>query len=162
MNIKYRIPFCFRTSQVLSFTFIILILSTLSSTALATKRKNVLFIIADDLNTMLACYGDPIAKTPNIDRFAVHFWPFDGWNPKTAKSVLAEVYPSLWSKFYDQSDRTADQHDAYSVVKAFQKADFENELLNWFNPKLPIKARKIAKIEGWILGITDTSKLSDL
>ncbi len=70
MNIKYRIPFCFRTSQVLSFTFIILILSTLSSTALATKRKNVLFIIADDLNTMLACYGDPIAKTPNIDRLA--------------------------------------------------------------------------------------------
>ena len=98
----------------------------------------------------------------NEYKTAVHFWPFDGWNPKTAKSVLAEVYPSLWSKFYDQSDRTADQHDAYSVVKAFQKADFENELLNWFNPKLPLKARKIAKIEGWILGITDTSKLSDL
>ncbi len=38
MNIKYRIPFCFRTSQVLSFTFIILILSTLSSTALVMTK----------------------------------------------------------------------------------------------------------------------------
>jgi len=34
------------------------------------KPKNVLFIAADDLDCRIACYGDPIAKTPNLDRLA--------------------------------------------------------------------------------------------
>lgn len=38
--------------------------------AAADARKNVLFIISDDLNTLLGCYGDPLAKTPHIDRLA--------------------------------------------------------------------------------------------
>ena len=38
--------------------------------ALDTERPNVLFIVSDDLNCLLGCYGDPLAKTPNIDRLA--------------------------------------------------------------------------------------------
>lgn len=33
-------------------------------------HKNVLFIIVDDLRPALGCFGDTIAITPNIDRFA--------------------------------------------------------------------------------------------
>ena len=37
----------------------------------APQRKNVLFIIADDLTyTALSCYGNTLCKTPNIDRLA--------------------------------------------------------------------------------------------
>jgi N-sulfoglucosamine sulfohydrolase len=33
-------------------------------------RRNVLLLIADDLGREVGCYGDKIAKTPNIDAFA--------------------------------------------------------------------------------------------
>lgn len=33
-------------------------------------RKNVLFIVADDLAASLGCYGDEMARTPGIDRLA--------------------------------------------------------------------------------------------
>ena len=32
------------------------------------ERMNVLHIISDDLCNNLACYGDPMVKSPNIDR----------------------------------------------------------------------------------------------
>ncbi len=49
--------------------FFLAIFAALPANA-AQGKRNVLFLICDDLNCDLACYGDPQVKSPNIDRLA--------------------------------------------------------------------------------------------
>lgn len=47
-----------------------LLLRLLTLAAARAERSNVLFVVADDLRTSLGCYGDTLAKSPNIDQLA--------------------------------------------------------------------------------------------
>ena len=51
------------------FTWIVTLCSSVGF-VLADERPNVLLLLVDDLKPALGCYGDPLAKTPNIDRLA--------------------------------------------------------------------------------------------
>lgn len=83
----------------------------------------------------------------------VHFWPFDGWSVPAGRSVIAEVYPSLWRKLYDAKGRTGDQHDAYCVAAWLAGADGEGRLQEYFEPHLRPADLERAGVEGWILGV---------
>ena len=84
---------------------------------------------------------------------SVHFWPFDGWAVPTRRSVVVEVYPSLWSRSFARENRTADQHDAYAVVEWMRSGDLNGSLRRFLDPPLNPAERRIAQVEGWILGI---------
>ena len=86
-------------------------------------------------------------------RSRVHFWPFDGFEVPNGKSVVAEVYPSLYRRRFPVNGRTADEHDAWSVAAWMREADRRGRLDNYFVPPLSLPERRRAELEGWILGV---------
>jgi N-sulfoglucosamine sulfohydrolase len=62
-------PRCFLLTALPVWVLLIGAATALSAETLPQK-PNVLWLIAEDLGTDLACYGDPDARTPNLDRLA--------------------------------------------------------------------------------------------
>lgn len=81
-------------------TVVVLLSGFQSPAVAATGRPNVLFIISDDLNNHLGCYGHSIVKTPNIDRLAARgvtfekaYCSFPLCGP-SRNSILTGLYPN--------------------------------------------------------------------
>jgi hypothetical protein len=86
-------------------------------------------------------------------RDRVHFWPFDGWSPPPNCSMVAEVYPSPWSRTFPSAGRTPDQQDAFATAEWLRWADCDGSLEKFLCPEIEPHERKKAEIEGWILGV---------
>jgi hypothetical protein len=84
----------------------------------------------------------------------VHFWPFDGWDLPAGSSVIAEAYPAVMRSTPCPADRTADQHDAYSIAAWLSRADHDRTLATFLKPAMTDTERTQAEIEGWILGVS--------
>ena len=84
----------------------------------------------------------------------MHFWPFDGWDIPQGKSAIVEVYLALWSRCFDREDRTGDQHDAFTIAAWLWRGDRDGSLAAFLNPGLSPDERTVAKVEGWILGVS--------
>ncbi|TWU09859.1 sulfatase [Allorhodopirellula heiligendammensis] len=96
----------------------------------ANSKPNVLFIAVDDLACTLGCYGDVLARTPNIDRLAASGVSFQRaynqlplCNP-TRASVMTGLRPDTIN-VYDLDRHFRDEvPDAVTLPQAFQQAGY--------------------------------------
>lgn len=84
----------------------------------------------------------------------IHFWPFDAWTVPEGKAVIAEVFPSVFRNRYPRAGRSCDQQDAYAVARWLSESSARGFLEHYFHPPLTHEEQQIARLEGWILGIT--------
>ncbi|MCS6852414.1 MAG: sulfatase [Gemmataceae bacterium] len=96
----------------------------------AEGRLNVLFIISDDLNNFLGCYGDPRAKTPNIDRLAARgvvferaYCTFPLCAP-SRNSMLTGLYPNSTGILANQQIFRQTIPGQISLPQAFRRAGY--------------------------------------
>jgi arylsulfatase A-like enzyme len=115
------------THALLSLCFV---LAAFPLAAADAPRPNVLFIISDDLNNMLGCYGDPRAKTPNIDRLAsrgVRFeraycsFPLCG---PSRNSMLTGLYPNSTGVLANQQIFRQTIPSQHSLPQAFRHSGY--------------------------------------
>jgi arylsulfatase A-like enzyme len=100
------------------------------SRAQTPPKYNVLFLIADDLNNMLGCYGYNLAQSPRIDRLAAQGVIFErAYNQfplcaPSRNSFLTGLYPNSTGVLSNQVmfRQTIPQH--VSMPQAFRQAGY--------------------------------------
>jgi hypothetical protein len=63
--------------SLLKLSLLLTAVLILNAPSQAAQKLNVLFILADDLNNDLGCYGHPLVKSPNIDKLAARGIKFE-------------------------------------------------------------------------------------
>ena len=159
-----------RINSILSCLLVIGFTILFSST-LSAQKTNVLFIPVDDLKPMLGAYGDPLVKTPNIDRLAKSGTVFLNTSCQQAicgparASLLTGMYPDytqVWDLRTKMRDINSDiltipqyfKNQGYitaGVGKTFDNRCVDNgqdmDKPSWSIPYLKVNSKKYANPE---------------
>ena len=63
------------------------------------------------------------------------------------------LYPSIVRNRFPKEGRTSGEHDAYAVARWLSETATRGALDRYFRPPLAIEERRVAELEGWILGV---------
>ncbi len=80
------------------------------------ERPNILCIVTEDISPYLACYGDPVAKTPNLDKFATQAIRYTNMHTTVGVSapsrfeLITGMYASALGANYMRNMPTAPQY----------------------------------------------------
>src|SRR5260370_21191534 len=78
------------------------------------KRPNILYVIQEDIGPQMACYGEPLVRTPHLDRFATQGVRFT--NVYTSGPVCSASLSALMTGCY-QARIGAHQHRTWQWNK---------------------------------------------
>jgi len=114
-----------------------------ASLAQAAKQPNIVFFFADDqTSSSLACYGHPLAKTPNIDRLAAEGTRFA--NAFVSQSICWVSRTTILTGLTGRSYGTPGRHDVArpEVVKELyvdllRKAGYRTGFAGKWHAKMP-------------------------
>ena len=126
---------CSRLTFLIDNLASLVVILAAGSASLAADQPNVLMILVDDLKPTLGCYGDKIAKTPNIDRLFARGLRFDRAYCNQAvcapsRFTLMLGSHSTSSGLYGLGSRLRDRHpDAVTLPQHFAAHGYRTESL---------------------------------
>jgi arylsulfatase A-like enzyme len=92
------------------------------------QKPNILFISVDDLRPAIGAYGDPIAKTPNIDRLASegrvfnrHYVYYPACGPSRAALLSGRRTGLQWDIWEDHRQLSQEPETPVSMPDHFQR-----------------------------------------
>src|SRR5256885_2005140 len=119
-----------RVSRALTAVLALVLLAPPTPAADPSQKPNVLFIVDDDLNNTLGCYGYAAAKTPNVDRLAAKGVRFDRaycqfplCNPSRS-SFLTGLRPDTTKVYGNQVQFRKNIPNVQTLPQTFQKAGY--------------------------------------
>lgn len=103
--------------------------------ATAAEKPNVLLICVDDLKPVLGCYGDPMAKTPNLDALSARSLKLDRAYCNQAvcspsrNALMASLRPQTLGIYDLPTNFRKSRPDAVTVAQHFKAHGYRTEAM---------------------------------